>query len=1164
MAGDSSFDKVALLLFGNAFTDLSYNNTAVHAGPVTLTDVYPGVVPSSYWFQRTFTGITMYAAHPAEAEIDANVDCAIEVVFFLEKNRIGGALLSNRTPGGSAEGILIGLDATGKPFVRISADGALRIAIDGPNQPTLGALHTLKVHRKSGQWGMSLDGVPQHDLRHQPVYTGDVPHGDKIYVGCDPYTAGFVGAVNMVRWTVGDARQIGAYVPDILPWPIYDTDPNILFGSLSSSVSTRNTAATFTLDIQNAASVSVAALDGAGNPVGNSWAIVTNPIQGPNNYKVTGNAPAALADYLLVITGTTANEFGHLSKAQTYRIHNTTNGSLSAEQSLLESMGGAKLWIDASDATTVFSLSGNITEVLNKVDSLPFIPATSRPAPTLDTTAMLHNSIRFVENASSGLTPTTPVVLSDAASSSTLVLVGKYVGQALGQGAGLFQIAYTDDDARQDGTAAWVMETTQTGVANASVSMYDSTLRQNGIGTTASITPGESFIVAWNTASNKADIWLQQRHLGEIEIAGTLNFWSSVSAAIGFIGGSKSPSGAFITMGELIALDVDLTQNGNNSKLEQLISFLNHKWGIFPNVPYAQTPSSLTGFAGNPYAATTIVTDATTSVTVSASAGTGWGIAATGNQNVPGEYLITGTLPSTPQTLNLTISTNNGGVLGSDVYQIVVQALPTTPTIETPLNLIAQAGAGFASLINIFSADTVSVVGSAGSGWAITLAPENDSGNYIISGIAPDNVGSMNLTVNASKVDPDTLLTVSASSVFAITVTANLVLEPDQYQVDLTGLLAANKITDESQTLSPANGIKHQLIVPIMAPFFGDSMRVQYYATDGNRVDAVKNVDYVPVIKQGEVSTLAQTEVFSGLLLLNPQLRGTVFLTYQTVGGGFTIDRRAVLAALAVLSQRARFVAWNAVTGKPTFFPVTDHYLKVQDDLIGLSALVAILENFKNSLGLLSESDVAALMAHEPLTNNPHLVSKAQIGLPLVQNYPLASVSEAQAGTSSQRYLTPKTAIISIDANMPMAQDTVTGKFYLNLGQQVGDDTDNTKPLTGQGVVNLLISPTPNALNVLFASLINQAEQPVQATPTPLVYPLYWKGVLCNNEAEFITAVESYTGLRALRFNSALGVFYFPVDITPPSLDTLPAYTTAGSVGATVLTAVSLPLTLTN
>ncbi len=45
--------------------------------------------------------------------------------------------------------------------------------------------------------------------------------------------------------------------------------------------------------------------------------------------------------------------------------------------------------------------------------------------------------------------------------------------------------------------------------------------------------------------------------------------------------------------------------------------------------------------------------------------------------------------------------------------------------------------------------------------------------------------------------------------------------------------------------------------------------------------------------------------------------------------------------------------------------------------------------------------------SHTSLTNNPHSVTKAQVGLTSVMDYGIATTVEAQAGTSSVKYMTP-------------------------------------------------------------------------------------------------------------------------------------------------------------
>ncbi|EPR1933189.1 hypothetical protein ACU385_005631, partial [Escherichia coli] len=54
---------------------------------------------------------------------------------------------------------------------------------------------------------------------------------------------------------------------------------------------------------------------------------------------------------------------------------------------------------------------------------------------------------------------------------------------------------------------------------------------------------------------------------------------------------------------------------------------------------------------------------------------------------------------------------------------------------------------------------------------------------------------------------------------------------------------------------------------------------------------------------------------------------------------------------------------------------------------------------------------------HIANTENPHKVTKSQVGLGSVENYPVASDEEAQTGVATNRYMTPaatKAAIIAL------------------------------------------------------------------------------------------------------------------------------------------------------
>lgn len=69
----------------------------------------------------------------------------------------------------------------------------------------------------------------------------------------------------------------------------------------------------------------------------------------------------------------------------------------------------------------------------------------------------------------------------------------------------------------------------------------------------------------------------------------------------------------------------------------------------------------------------------------------------------------------------------------------------------------------------------------------------------------------------------------------------------------------------------------------------------------------------------------------------------------------------------------------------------------------------------------------AELSSHSGNTSNPHSVTKTQVGLGSVQNYGIATQEEAEAGTATNKYLTPervKQAIIALQSVKSVAGRT--------------------------------------------------------------------------------------------------------------------------------------------
>src|SRR5690606_21784694 len=61
-----------------------------------------------------------------------------------------------------------------------------------------------------------------------------------------------------------------------------------------------------------------------------------------------------------------------------------------------------------------------------------------------------------------------------------------------------------------------------------------------------------------------------------------------------------------------------------------------------------------------------------------------------------------------------------------------------------------------------------------------------------------------------------------------------------------------------------------------------------------------------------------------------------------------------------------------------------------------------------NQIGQQINEGTANLDSHTSNTNNPHSVTKEQVGLGNVENFPVATQAEAEVGTATNRYMTPE------------------------------------------------------------------------------------------------------------------------------------------------------------
>ena len=243
------------------------------------------------------------------------------------------------------------------------------------------------------------------------------------------------------------------------------------------------------------------------------------------------------------------------------------------------------------------------------------------------------------------------------------------------------------------------------------------------------------------------------------------------------------------------------------------------------------------------------------------------------------------------------------------------------------------------------------------------------------------------------------------------------------YPFDPSGALSTNLITGEEQSLALSNN-GYMFIVPFAGPYFKSSLKVVQYP--GAKV-LKEGVDYACTHYFKSASLSCAKPIYGSITFYNKLISGKVQLQYQTVGGEWVINQTKALSILANTLLNPRIAYWEQIVDLPYAFPPIEHAWSV-DDLVGMSQVVAALQDITSAIagnvvtgGTGSNGGSATLAAHLADYNNPHRVNKTHIGLGLVQNYGVATESEAELGFVKTVYMTPYLTKLAIAAQAASA-----------------------------------------------------------------------------------------------------------------------------------------------
>jgi hypothetical protein len=242
-----------------------------------------------------------------------------------------------------------------------------------------------------------------------------------------------------------------------------------------------------------------------------------------------------------------------------------------------------------------------------------------------------------------------------------------------------------------------------------------------------------------------------------------------------------------------------------------------------------------------------------------------------------------------------------------------------------------------------------------------------------------------------------------------------------RYPLDGTGKSPDNLVVGEEHQLSNR---AVRVVATTYGGFFAESVVVKDLATN---MSLIRGVDYnfgelfeFPTGRYGK-------EIFGIIAITKPGVT-KVAIDYQALGGDYSYSMDAMIAMLDSLNLGERPVEWGSIIDRPAQFTPASHFHDI-GDVYGFEYIVHSIDLLRQAIlmgDVVSHDEIyryvdrvaaeqgnaiagvqSSLDAHIADKTNPHQVTKAQVGLGLVENFRVATTAEMDAGVSTTLYTTP-------------------------------------------------------------------------------------------------------------------------------------------------------------
>lgn len=203
--------------------------------------------------------------------------------------------------------------------------------------------------------------------------------------------------------------------------------------------------------------------------------------------------------------------------------------------------------------------------------------------------------------------------------------------------------------------------------------------------------------------------------------------------------------------------------------------------------------------------------------------------------------------------------------------------------------------------------------------------------------------------------------------------------DPVIYPFDPTGRAATNRINNEEIVILPPGNRLFHYAMPVAAPFFEEGLVVAIRDLNNNIIPLTLGVDYYLGHKFSQASLATMHDIWGSITFLRRDIVGTLLVSYNHLGGIWTIDSATMSEVLLDLIRNPRVTTWEEVVERPIDFPVIDHPWDLAD-MVGMKEIYEVIEKFYTAYLNNMGGGTGNLPAHLADFNNPHKVTAGQVG----------------------------------------------------------------------------------------------------------------------------------------------------------------------------------------